>query len=80
MQLKKSMTPEVERIHKDASVRNVAQKMKVIDAGTALIYDCNRLGRMITDREVTLRIVAEGRDTRRHLAHNDVSSVSHCHM
>jgi hypothetical protein len=32
MQLKKIMTPEVERIHKDASVRNMAQRMKVIDA------------------------------------------------
>jgi CBS domain-containing protein len=70
MQLKKIMTPEVECIHKDASVRDVAQRMKAIDAGTASIYDCDRLVEMITDREFTLHVVAEGRDITKTLAHN----------
>ena len=62
MQLKDIMTPEVERIHKDASVYEVAQKMKELDVGMIPVYDDDHLVGMITDRDLTLRVVAEARD------------------
>lgn len=62
MRLKEIMTPEVERIHKDATVHEVAQKMKALDVGMIPLYDDDHLVGMVTDRDITLRVVAEGRD------------------
>jgi CBS domain-containing protein len=62
MQLKKIMTPEVERLPKDANIQEVAQKMKAIDVGMIPVYDGDRLVGMVTDRDIALRVVAEGRD------------------
>jgi CBS domain-containing protein len=56
------MTPQVERIHRDASVHEAAQKMKTLDIGMVPVYDGDRLVGMITDRDIALRVVAEGRD------------------
>lgn len=65
MQLKDLMTPEVERVPIDASVQDVAQRMKMLDVGMIPVYDGDRLVGMVTDRDITLRVVAEGRDTTR---------------
>jgi CBS domain-containing protein len=69
MQLKKVMTPEVERLPKDANIHEVAQKMKALDVGMIPVYDGDRLVGMVTDRDITLRVVAEGRDPARTPAH-----------
>jgi CBS domain-containing protein len=69
MQLKDIMTPEVERLHKDVSIQEVAQKMKAIDAGMIPVYDGDRLVGMVTDRDIALRVAAEGRDPTRTPAH-----------
>src|SRR5262245_31578636 len=61
MKLKDIMTPTVERLPKDASVQEVAQKMKAIDVGMIPVYDDDHLVGMVTDRDLTLRVVAEGR-------------------
>jgi CBS domain-containing protein len=62
MQLKEIMTPEVERMQKDLTVQEVAQKMKTLDVGLIPVYNDDRLVGMITDRDITIRAVAEGRD------------------
>jgi CBS domain-containing protein len=69
MDLKKIMTPEVERLPKDASIQEVARKMKAIDVGTIPLYDGDRLVGMVTDRDIVLRVVAEGCDAASTLAH-----------
>lgn len=69
MQLKDIMTPTVERVPKDASIQEVAQKMKTIDVGTIPVYDGDRLVGMVTDRDIVLRLVAEGRDAASTPAH-----------
>ena len=69
MQLKKIMTPEVERLPKDASIQAVAQKMKELDVGMIPVYDGDRLVGMVTDRDIALRVVAEGRDVASTPAH-----------
>jgi CBS domain-containing protein len=69
MELKKIMTPEVERLPRDASIQQVAQKMKDLDVGTIPVYDGDRLVGMVTDRDITLRVVAEGRDVASTPAH-----------
>lgn len=69
MQLKEIMTPEVERLPKDANIRDVAQKMKTLDVGMIPVYDGDRLVGMVTDRDITLRVVAERRDAASTPAH-----------
>jgi CBS domain-containing protein len=62
MQLKEIMTPNVEVIHPDATVQEAAQKMKGLDVGPLPVCDGERLVGMLTDRDITIRATAEGRD------------------
>lgn len=50
MQLKEIMTPGVEIIAPEATIREAAEKMRHLDIG------------LLTDRDITVRAVAEGRD------------------
>src|SRR6185295_8558439 len=62
MKLKDLMTPQVERIHKDTNLQEAAQKMKTLDVGMLPVYEGDRLIGMITDRDIAIRAVAEGRN------------------
>jgi CBS domain-containing protein len=80
MQLKDIMTPEVERVPKDASVQAVAQRMKALDVGMIPVYDGDRLVGMVTDRDITLRLVAAGRDAAHTPAHEIITpEVIYCY-
>lgn len=69
MLLKDIMTPTVERVPKDASVQDVARRMETIDVGMIPVYDGDRLVGMVTDRDIVLRVVAEGQDAATTPAH-----------
>lgn len=56
------MTPHVERIQKDLTVQEAAQKMKTLNVGMIPVYDDDRLVGMLTDRDIAIRAVAEGRN------------------
>jgi CBS domain-containing protein len=62
MQLKDVMTPGVEVIAPDASIYEAAEKMSHLDIGPLPVCDGNRLIGMLTDRDITVRAVAAGRD------------------
>src|SRR4030095_484846 len=62
MQLKDVMTPGVEVIAPDASIYAAAQKMSHLDIGPLPVCEDNRLIGMLTDRDITVRAVAAGRD------------------
>ncbi len=62
MQVKTIMTPEVDLIDPEASVRAVAQKMRDDDVGAVPVAENDRLVGMVTDRDIVLRAVAEGAD------------------
>jgi len=62
MQLKEIMTRGVDVIAPDATVRDAAQKMKQRDIGPVPVCDGERLVGMLTDRDITIRVVADGRD------------------
>src|SRR5262249_36913161 len=80
MQLKDIMMPTVERLPKDASVQEVAQKMKAIDVGMIPVYDGDRLVGMVTDRDLAVRVVAEGRDAAKTPAHTVMTpEVIYCY-
>jgi CBS domain-containing protein len=62
MQLKEIMTHEVEVIAPEATLQDAAKKMQRFDIGPLPVCDGERLVGMLTDRDITVRAVAEGCD------------------
>ncbi len=62
MKVSDVMTRDIEVIAPDATLREAAQKMTVLDVGPLPVSDGRRLLGMVTDRDITVRAIAEGRD------------------
>src|SRR5439155_343968 len=56
------MDPRVAVIHADNTVQEAAEKMKELDIGPLPVCQHDRLIGMVTDRDITVRSVAEGYD------------------
>ncbi len=68
MQLKDVMTEDPIYVKEDASIKEVAQKMKDNHCGAILVGKNDRLTGFITDRDIALRVVAEGKDPEKTIA------------
>ena len=66
MKVDAAMTPEVRLVKPDQTIREAAQLMAEIDAGAIPVTENDRLVGMITDRDIAVRAVAQGKspDTR----------------
>jgi CBS domain-containing protein len=64
MKISEIMSLEPEVIAPDAKLSKVAALMKSLDVGMIPVCDGDKLRGMVTDRDIVLRGVAEGRDTR----------------
>jgi CBS domain-containing protein len=62
MELSKIMTKNVEIIHPGASVKEAAATMRSLNIGGLPVCDGDRLVGFVTDRDITVRTTAEGRD------------------
>ena len=62
MQLSQILTRDVETIRPDTSAREADQRMRSMDVVALPVCDGRRLLGMVTDRDLTLRILSEGRD------------------
>jgi CBS domain-containing protein len=62
MQVAEIMTRHTEVVPSDFVLRDAALKMQQFDVGTLPIKDGDRLVGMLTDRDITVRAIAEGRD------------------
>lgn len=62
MKVKDIMTPNAECISPDASLEDAARRMRELDVGPLPVCGQDRLVGMITDRDIAVRAVAEGRD------------------
>jgi CBS domain-containing protein len=62
MQLKDVMTRDVEVVAPDATLQEAAAKMDALDVGPLPVCDGDRVLGMITDRDITVRAVAQGQD------------------
>jgi CBS domain-containing protein len=67
MQIREIMTRDVEVVSADAAVKDAAAKMKQLDVGVIPVCDGQKLTGVLTDRDIAIRLAAEGRspsDTR----------------
>jgi len=64
MQVKNVMTRGAECVRPETTLQEAAQKMKSLDVGPLPVCDNDRLVGMLTDRDITVRAVAEGKDPR----------------
>src|SRR5215470_17928329 len=62
MLLRDMMTARMEDIPAGASLVQAAEKMKLLNVGAIPVRENDRLVGMITDRDIAVRAVAEGRD------------------
>jgi CBS domain-containing protein len=62
MKLKDAMTTQVETVRPDTSIQEAAEKMRSLDVGALPVSEGQQLAGMITDRDITIRAVAQGRD------------------
>ena len=63
MLIKEMMTRNVEVVRPNSSVQDAASKMKPLDIGSLPVCDGSKIHGMITDRDIVIRAVAEGRDS-----------------
>jgi len=61
MKIAECMTSDVEVVRPDASIQDAARMMLDADAGSMPVCDGKRLLGMVTDRDIAIRAVAEGR-------------------
>jgi CBS domain-containing protein len=64
MHLKDVMTRDVEVVRPDATLQEAAGRMKALDVGVIPVCDGEHLMGMLTDRDITVRATAAGRDPR----------------
>lgn len=62
------MVSNVEVLRPNSTLREAAKKMKNMDVGVLPVCDGDRVIGMLTDRDIVLRLVAEGLDAERTLA------------
>lgn len=62
MQVREIMTQQVEAIPPNASIRDAAMKMKELDVGAIPVCDGQKLAGLVTDRDIAVRAVADGRN------------------
>lgn len=56
------MTPDPITIHASAPIVEAAQKMKEADVGPIIVMDDGAVCGIVTDRDIAIRAVAEGKD------------------
>ena len=56
------MTHDPVTVEKDATLVEAARKMREADTGAVIVTDKGRLAGIVTDRDITVRGIADGRD------------------
>ena len=62
MKIKEIITPDPQCISPNASLTEAAKKMRILDIGMLPVCENDRLVGTVTDRDITVRAVAEGLD------------------
>jgi CBS domain-containing protein len=79
MKVKEVMTPDVRLASPTQTIREAAKMMAEFDCGALPVADNDRLVGMITDRDIAVRAVAEGRDASTPVREIMTSDVKYCY-
>ena len=66
MKVKNVMTPHVEFVHSDDSIKQAAVKMKKLNVGALPVILADEAVGVLTDRDIVIRSVAQGLDPEKH--------------
>jgi CBS domain-containing protein len=64
MKVREVMTRGVECVRPDSTIQEAAGKMKALNVGPMPVCEGDRVTGILTDRDIVVRAVAEGRDMR----------------
>ncbi len=64
MQVREIMTTRVVAMPQDATVTEAARRMRDENVGSVLVVDDDKLVGILTDRQITHSVIADGRDPR----------------
>ena len=79
MKVQDVMTADVSFVGPDNSILEIARKMRDGDIGSVPVVENDRLVGMVTDRDVVVRVIAEGGDVRTKTARDAMSpGVLYC--
>ena len=79
MQIQDVMTADVSFVAPDSSILEIARKMRDGDIGSTPVVEDERLVGMVTDRDIVVRVIAEGGDVRNKTARDAMSpGVLYC--
>jgi CBS domain-containing protein len=79
MKIEDVMTAGVSYVRPDTPILEIARKMRDADIGSTPVVENDRLVGMVTDRDIVVRIIADGIDARRVIARDAMSSgVRYC--
>jgi len=74
------MTVQVVTAKPTESIREVAEIMKRIDTGAVPVFEDGKVAGMVTDRDIVLRVVAEGGDLSAPISGVMTDDVQSCHQ
>jgi CBS domain-containing protein len=79
MRIENVMTPDVSFVGPDTPILEIARKMRDNDIGSTPVLEDERLIGMVTDRDIVVRVIAEGGDVRNKTARDAMSpGVLYC--
>ena len=79
MKVSDVMTPEVEAVNPDDTLRTAGELMADLDSSALPVVENDLLIGVITDHDITIRAVAEGRDPEKTTVRQGMSAeVLHC--
>ena len=80
LMLKQIMSTEVEVLNPEATLQQAAERMRRHDIGMLPVCDGTRILGMLTDRDITIRAIAEGSDPKTTRASDVMTSdVCYCY-
>src|SRR5262245_60449062 len=79
MKVREAMTRDVRLARPDQSIQEIARLMAELDIGVVPVQEDDRLVGMITDRDITVRAVAEGRNPDTKVADVMSREVKYCY-
>ena len=78
MKVRECMTRDVKTIAPDRTLQDAARLMAALDVGVLPVGEGDRLVGMITDRDIAVRAVAEGRDPQTPVREAMTEEIKYC--